>query len=98
MENLKVLPVFDCASCGNCEKNYHNDPASNINNGFCMKFFQNVPLDEKNIKCWTSKQHQYFEELSKLSPQQKKAHMHKTDKRVKHLKIDFNTNQLNIFS
>ena len=97
MQNLKVLPNFDCASCGNCEKNYHVEPSSNINNGFCMKFFQNVPLDEKNIKCWTSKQHTYFEELSKLSPAEKMADLHKRKKRSGKLNIDF-TNQLNIFS
>ena len=85
----KELPTFACGSCGNCEKNYHDKPQNNIDNGFCMKFFQNVDLNEKNVSCWTSKQHQYYEELSKLSPKEKIEHMHKTDKRVKKLKIDF---------
>lgn len=96
---MKTLPTFQCYSCGNCELNYHPDPVSNENNGFCMKFFQNVPLDEKNISCWTTKQHTYFEDLAKLKPEQTKADFFRMHKRADKLKIELKeTNQLNLFS
>ncbi|WP_406843560.1 hypothetical protein [Flavobacterium soyae] len=93
----RYLPDFICASCGNCERNYHKDEASNENNGFCMKFFQNVPLEEKNVNCWTSKQHTYFEDLSKLRPAEKMKDLHIRNKRADQLKIELENNQLNLF-
>jgi hypothetical protein len=89
------LPTLLCGSCGNCELNYHNKPESNIDNGFCVKFFQNVDLNEKNVSCWTSKQNTYYEDLSKISPQEKKADLYKRNKRANNLNIEFN--QLTIF-
>jgi hypothetical protein len=97
-KDTRYLPTFDCKSCGNCEKDYHKQESSNVNNGFCVKFFQNVCLDEINMKCWTSKQHTYYEDISKLRPTEKKADLHKRNKRAKKLKIEFNQNELNLFS
>ena len=95
---FRYLPDFICASCGNCERNYHKDEASNKDNGFCMKFFQNVDLEEKNVKCWTSKQHTYFEDLSKIRPMEKKEDFYKLHKRADRLKIELKeSNQLNLF-
>ena len=91
------LPTLLCGSCGNCELNYHKDPQSNLNNGFCVKFFQNVDINEKNVSCWTSKPHTYYEDLNKLSPMEKKADLHKRNKRATKLTIEFN-NELNLFS
>lgn len=86
----RVLPTFQCKSCGNCELNYHNKPQNNIENGFCMKFFQNVDLNEKNVKCWTSKPHTYFEELATLKPKENTKDLHKRNKRASKLNIEFN--------
>ena len=94
-EIKKELPTLQCGSCGNCELNYHNEPSSNIDNGFCVKFFQNVDLNQKNVSCWTSKQNTYFEDLSKISPTEKKEDLHKRNKRASHLKIEFN--QIKLF-
>ncbi|UUF13239.1 MULTISPECIES: hypothetical protein [Flavobacterium] len=84
----RFLPQFICASCGNCERNYHKDEASNIDNGFCVKFFQNVPLEEKNVACWTSKPHTYLEDLTKLGNSEKLKDQHIRNKRAKKLKIE----------
>lgn len=96
-EKPRVLPALDCGTCGNCEKNYHKDPKDNINNGFCLRFFENVPLDQKNPACWTDKNNTYYEDLGKLSPMEKKEDLHKRNKRADKLQIDFSKNQLNLF-
>lgn len=83
----RLLPDLICASCGNCERNYHKDQTSNENNGFCVKFFQNVPLDEKNVSCWTNKPHTHFEDLAKLRPNETKEDFHRRNKRAKKLNI-----------
>lgn len=88
-KDTRYLPTFDCKTCGNCELNYHKDDSSNINNGFCVRFFQNVDLNEKNVTCWTSKQNTYFEDLAKLGNSEKKEDLHKRNKRAKKLKIEF---------
>jgi hypothetical protein len=94
----RFLPDLICASCGNCERNYHKEESSNVNNGFCVRFFENVPLDQKNVNCWTSKPHTHFEDLSKLRPTEIKKNEHLRNKREKKLKIEFNQNELNLFS
>ncbi|MBF4491046.1 hypothetical protein IR010_00725 [Flavobacterium sp. MR2016-29] len=90
----KVLPTLLCGSCGNCILNYHNEPTSNIDNGFCVKWFQNVDLNEKNVACWTSKQNTYYEQLGKLSTLEKKEDLHKRNKRASKLNIEFNQQTL----
>lgn len=87
---MKIIPTFQCYSCGNCEQNYHNDPASNKDNGFCVRFFQNVPLDEKNFSCWTTKQHTHYEDLSKLKPELLKNEHFRNFNKGKKLNIDLN--------
>ncbi|XDZ55428.1 hypothetical protein FlaCF_2476 [Flavobacterium tructae] len=95
---MKTLPTFQCYSCGNCELNYHKDDESNKDNGFCMKFFQNVDLEEKNVRCWTTKQHTYFEDLAKIKPEQTKSDFFRMHKRADYLKIELKeSNQLNLF-
>lgn len=89
------LPSLLCGSCGNCELNYHKEPSSNINNGFCVRFSQNVDINEKNVACWTSKPHTYYEDLSKLSPAEKNRDLHTRNKRANKLNIEFN--QLTFF-
>ncbi|MEO6177284.1 MAG: hypothetical protein ABIP27_19170 [Flavobacterium circumlabens] len=96
MSDKKTLPTLDCGTCGNCEKNFHKDPQSNVNNGFCVRFKENTPLDQKNPSCWTSKNNTYYEDLSKMSPSEKKQDLHKRNKRADKLKIQF-TNQQNLF-
>ncbi len=88
-EDSRILPTFQCKNCGNCELNYHKDDDSNKDNGFCMKFFQNVPLEEKNISCWTSVQHTYFDELGKLKPTMQKNEHYRNLSKAKKLKINF---------
>lgn len=92
---MKTLPTFQCYSCGNCELKLNDKLEENPTVGFCYKFFENVKLDEKNIRCWTSKPHTYFEDLAKLSPSQKMEDLHKRNKRASKLNIDLN--QLTIF-
>jgi len=87
---MKTLPTFQCYSCGNCELKLNDNLEENPNVGFCYKFFENVKLEEKNIRCWTSKPHTYFEDLANLRPNQIKEDLHKRNKRASKLKIDFN--------
>ncbi|MBZ4040975.1 hypothetical protein [Flavobacterium hibisci] len=96
---MKTIPTFQCYSCGNCELNFHKEDSDNENNGFCMRFFQNVPLEEKNISCWTSKKHTYYEDLANLKPTLNKSDYHKRNKRANQLKLELKEpNQLNLFS
>lgn len=89
-----VLPSLDCGSCGNCEKNYHKEPKDNIDNGFCVRFFQNVGLNEKNVACWTATPHKYYEDLNKLRPAEKKEDLARRNKRASNLNIEFNQQTL----
>lgn len=96
---MKTLPTFQCYSCGNCELKLNDNLEENPTIGFCYKFFENVKLEEKNIRCWTSKPHTYFEGLVELKENQTKTDFFKMHKRANHLKIELKeSNQLNLFS
>lgn len=92
---MKTLPTFQCYSCGNCELKLNQELQENPNVGFCYRFFENVKLDEKNVACWTTKQHTHFEDLAKLKPELLKNEHFQNLHKAKKAKIDFN--QLTIF-
>jgi hypothetical protein len=90
------IPNFLCSSCGNCEKNFSKFDEVNKINGFCYRFYEVTPLDQKNLNCWTSKPHTHFEDLGKLGNNQKTRDYHLNKQKAKKLEINFD-NQLALF-
>lgn len=99
MENntLKIqIPDFLCNTCGNCEKNINKDSSNDSKIGFCYRFLETTPLEQKNLTCWTSKPHEYYQDLNKLSSKQKLKAFHIKEKRKEKLELNFE-NQLTLF-
>ncbi len=87
--------IIQCSTCGNCEKNFHTDLSDNKRLGFCLLFKENVKLNEKNIKCWTTTPHTYYQDLFLQKEKIKKAKNNITKKliQIDQLQLfDFNVN------
>lgn len=91
---MKNLPTFQCYSCGNCELKFNENQEAHPTLGFCYRFFENVKLEEKNVSCWTTKQHTHFEDLAKLKPELLKNEHFVNLHRAKKVKIDLNQQTL----
>lgn len=96
MIQQKIIPVIKCYSCGNCEINFHEKEDLNDKLGFCLRFKENVSLDEKNPACWTNKENQHYKQLHFLGINQKKEKKHLTEKYKEQLSLNFD-NQKNPF-
>ena len=92
----RFLPVFKCLTCGDCEKDFHKNEAYNENTGFCLRFKQNVGLDEKNLACWTNKERQHYKDLFLSVEKEKTAKKHIEKKQAVQLDL-FLENQPNPF-
>ena len=96
IKNNRVLPVFHCKSCGNCETHFHKEQQDNDRLGFCVRFKENVGLEDKNISCWTKKENTYYKDLFLKVEKEKTAIKHIEIKKVQQFSFDFD-NQLNPF-
>lgn len=96
MKQNRELPTFQCYSCGNCETHFHKEQQDNERLGFCLKFKENVGLDEKNLKCWTNKENTYYKDLFLKVEKQKTAIKKIEAKQAKQLNLIFD-NHLNPF-
>lgn len=92
----KSIPDFLCNSCGNCEKNTNKDPSNHQKIGFCYRFFETTPLQQKNLACWTSKPHNYYQDIAKQGNNQKTKQFHINEKRKQKLELNFDA-QLTLF-
>lgn len=96
MKITRLIPVIKCYSCGNCENDFHKSEESNSRLGFCLRFKENVSLDEKNPACWTGKENQHYKSLAihDIKKAQSIAHKMKALAKIKGLDL---TNQLLLF-
>jgi hypothetical protein len=97
MINKRNLPMLNCETCGNCELNFHKEESLSLNNGFCMRFFQNVDKSEKNPACWTSKPHDHYDKFATLKDNINTANNHKNIVLAKRKKILDNLQQTTLF-
>ncbi|GEL11818.1 hypothetical protein SAMN05192550_2806 [Flavobacterium glycines] len=96
VKNCRVLPVFHCQSCGNCETRFFKDEKLNEKTGFCLRFKETVLLAEKNISCWTKKENTYYKDLFLKVEKQKTAITHIEQKKAEQLNLFFdNENPFN---
>lgn len=95
-KNSRVLPVFYCKSCGNCETRFHKEDIDNERLGFCVRFKENVGLEDKNVSCWTKKENTYYKDLFLKGENQKSAKKHIEIKKVEQFALSFD-NQINPF-
>jgi hypothetical protein len=92
----RTIPNFKCATCGNCETDFHNDLEVRKTTAFCLRFKENTLLEQVNLKCWTSIENQYYKKLHIDDLKRDLAIKHKTKAIAKIKGIDL-TNQLILF-
>lgn len=96
MIEKRVLPTFQCYTCGNCETDFHKTQDLTEKLGFCLRFKENVQLEEKNIKCWTNKKSEHYKDLFLKVENSRTAKKHIQVKIEKQLDLFFD-NQINPF-
>lgn len=89
MKPNRNLPTFQCYSCGNCETDFHTDEILKQTTGFCLRFKENTPLDQKNVKCWSEKQNEHYKDLFLLVEKSRTAVKHIEVKQAKQLNLFF---------
>jgi hypothetical protein len=102
----KTLPDFKCSTCGNCEIDFHiknqwlngvlikDDSKKEV--GFCLRFKENTPLNQKNLTCWTSKVNEHYRDLHLFGNNKKTALTHVVKAQAQQMSINFD-NQINPF-
>ena len=93
----RFIPVIKCYSCGNCENDFHKNEEANARLGFCLRFKENVSLDEINPACWTGKENQYYKALHISDLKKAETTKHKMKALAKIKGIDL-SNQLILFT
>lgn len=96
MKQNRVLPTFQCYSCTNCETDFHNDENIKKDIGFCLRFKENTPLEQKNLSCWTQKENKHYKDLFLQVEKSRTANKHIEVKQVQQLNLFFD-NQINPF-
>lgn len=85
----RILPTFQCYSCGNCETDFHTDEKIKDETGFCLKFKENTPLTQKNIRCWTHKKSEHYSDFFLETEKKRRANNHKEKKIAQQFNLFF---------
>lgn len=89
MKPKRILPTFQCETCGNCEKFFHHDEQYHDKLGFCLRFKENVDLSEKNLRCWSEKPNEHYKQLFLQVEKTKTANQHIVKKQAEQLNLFF---------